>query len=1189
MSGWRFWIDRGGTFTDVIGLRPDGELVTHKLLSERPQAYGDAACQGVRDLLGLGEGPIPEGLVESVTMGTTVATNALLERRGAPTALAITAGFGDALRIAHQDRPRIFDRRIVLPTPLYERVVEAPERVSAAGEVVEALDEAAVRARLTQARDEGCEALAVVLMHGYRYAEHERRIAQIARELGFAQVSTSHETLPLMKLVGRGDTTVVDAYLSPILARYVAQVAGALGPHVPLAFMQSNGGLAAASVFRGKDAVLSGPAGGVVGISHVARRAGFEKVIGFDMGGTSTDVSHFAGEYERTQESMVAGVRIRAPMMDIHTVAAGGGSICRFDGERMRVGPASAGASPGPAGYGRGGPLTVTDCNVLLGKLQPDFLPALFGETGDRGLDIEAVRAGFADLAAQTAMDPLSLAEGFLEIAVQNMANAIKRVSTARGRDLAEYALVCFGGAAGQHACLVADALGMQRVLIHPLAGVLSAYGIGLADHRAIRQQSVETPLDQALAARLEDDLGRLEASGRAEASDAARCDRRARLKYAGTDTAIEVAFGPSDAMRADFEAAYRRQFGFVTPGAAIVVESIAVETIDPPAAVSARLAAPRDGPDALPLRTAAVRMDGAERQARVYRRDDLARGQTINGPALIVETTATTVIEPGWSGRMTERGDLVLTREAAARPPRLDARRADPARLEVFANLFMSIAEQMGAALRNTARSVNIKERLDFSCAIFDRHGSLVANAPHMPVHLGSMGESVRSALWGGGWPEGPLVARPGDVIAQNDPYHGGTHLPDITVVTPVFDKAGHLAYALAARGHHADVGGVTPGSMPPASRTLAEEGVLFDNVRIIEDGVFQEDAVREVLCGGRFPARDPDQNVADLKAQAAACAKGAQALANACSHYGDEVVAAYMGFVQDNAAACVRAMLATLDDGAFRCEADDGWVIEVAIRKDRATGRAVFDFTGSSAQVATNFNAPASVGRAAVLYALRALVDDDIPMNDGCLRSVDIVIPEGSILSPRRPAAVVAGNVETSQLVTDAVFGASGRLAASQGTMNNFTFGDAARQYYETICGGAGAGPGFDGADAVQTHMTNSRLTDPEVLETRFPVLVERFAIRHGSGGRGRWRGGDGVARRIRFLAPMTASILANRRRVAPFGLAGGEPGATGANRVIRATGETVELPATAAVEMRPGDVFEIETPGGGGYGAP
>ncbi len=1224
-SGWRFWIDRGGTFTDIVAERPDGALVTHKLLSENPERYPDPVVQGVRDLLQLADGPIPPRLIAEVKMGTTVATNALLERKGEPTLLAITRGFSDALRIGYQNRPRLFDRHIVLPTPLYAEVIEIDERLSAAGEVLRPLDEAGARATLQAAFDNGIRAVAVVCMHGYRYPEHERRIATLARAVGYTQVSTSHETAPLMKLVGRGDTTVADAYLSPILRRYVGQVAKALGPEVPLSFMQSSGGLIAAERFQGKDSILSGPAGGIVGMARTAEAAGLTEVIGFDMGGTSTDVSHYAGSFERSFETTVAGVRLRAPMMSIHTVAAGGGSICRFDGARFRVGPHSAGANPGPASYRRGGPLTVTDCNVMIGKLQPETFPPVFGPDGDQSLDAEIVRETFTALAEDVAaatgqrLDPRAIAEGFLAIAVDNMANAIKGVSVARGYDVTRYALVCFGGAGGQHACLVAEAMGMRRIMVHPLAGVLSAYGMGLAETRLLKQATVEAPLDDAAITRLDALIAELMTAGGAEMAtqgvpaERVRAEARVHVKYRGSDTALEVAAGSLDVMAEAFKAAYRRRFAFTMETTPLVVEAVSVELIGASEGEDAVVSPPAALRPAEPVRTVEAYMAGKAHPTPVYDRTALPAGQAIAGPAIIFDPSATTVVEPGWTATVKDSGVLMMQRIEPAALSSRKVRRAypgpssaanlgpgaslrsgredrggdgahaslDPARLEIFNNLFMAAAEQMGSALQNTAISVNIKERLDFSCALFDPTGALIANAPHIPVHLGSMGDSVRAAL--------SADPKPGDVIALNNPYNGGTHLPDVTVVMPVFSEGDRLLFTVAARGHHADIGGTTPGSMPSNSKTLDEEGVLIDNFLLVSGGVFRENAFRALLASGPYPARNPDQNLGDIKAQVSACARGAEAVKGMMAVYGEDVVLAYMGHVRTHAAASVSRLLKDMPDGRFRYELDDGTAIEAAITVDRDAGRATIDFTGTSPQQGSNFNAPASICRAAALYVIRTLLDDDIPLNDGCLEPIDLIIPQGSMLRPVYPAAVVAGNVETSQVVTDALYGATGRLAAAQGTMNNFTFGDASRQYYETIAGGSGAGPGFDGASGVQTHMTNSRLTDPEVLEWRYPVVVEDFRIRAGSGGAGQWRGGDGVVRRIRFLEAMTASLLSNRRKVPPFGLCGGLPGALGTGRVERADGSVEHLPGTAEVELKPGDMVVIETPGGGGFGAP
>ncbi len=1196
--GWQFWVDRGGTFTDVVARRPDGALVTHKLLSENPERYSDAALQGIRELLDLGsDDAIPAEAVEAVKMGTTVATNALLERKGEPTVLAITKGFSDALRIAYQNRPKLFERRIQLPELLYRTVVEVDERIGAHGEVVEPLDLESARRGLAAAFAAGIRSLAIVFMHGYRYPAHERKVAELAREMGFTQISLSHEVSPLMKLVSRGDTTVVDAYLSPILRRYVERVAGELGD-TRLMFMQSNGGLTDARLFQGKDSILSGPAGGIVGAVRTSAMAGFEKIITFDMGGTSTDVAHYDGTYERAFETQVAGVRMRAPMMRIHTVAAGGGSILQFDGARYRVGPESAGANPGPACYRRGGPLAVTDANVMLGRVVPEFFPHVFGPDGEQPLDEDIVRAEFAALAdvirknAGDTRTPEEVAEGFRRIAVENMANAIKKISTQRGYDVTEYTLCCFGGAGGQHACDIADTLGMTRIFLHPFAGVLSAYGMGLADLRALRERAVERPLAPAIMADLAAGLAALAEEGRAEMRAQAIAEnhitavKRLHLRYEGSDTAIEVAFGELDVVVSQFESAHRQRYGFVMADKGQVVEAISVEVVGQTDSVS-------DRPIGVSKRTAPleprknVRMyaSGEWRDTPVHKRDDMQPGDQLDGPAIIIESTSTTVVEPGWRSEMTALGHLVLSRVVPLERTAAVGTEVDPVMLEIFNNLFMSIAEQMGSTLENTAYSVNIKERLDFSCAIFTPDGNLVANAPHMPVHLGSMSESIRTVIRER---EGRMA--PGDVYVLNAPYNGGTHLPDITVITPVFDDGGaDILFFVASRGHHADIGGITPGSMPPDSATVAEEGVLIDNFTLVDKGRFREAEILTLLASGPYPARNPTQNLADLKAQIAANEKGVQELRRMIEHFGLDVVHAYMGHVQDNAEEQVRRVLDVLKDGRFSYPLDNGAEVSVEIRIDKKGRSAVVDFTATSPQQPNNFNAPSAVCRAAVLYVFRTLVADEIPMNEGCLKPLDIVIPEGSMLNPRPPAAVVAGNVETSQIITDALYGALGVMAAAQGTMNNLTFGNDRYQYYETICGGSGAGPDFDGTDAVHTHMTNSRLTDPEVLEWRFPVLLESFEIRRGSGGAGRQRGGDGARRRLRFLEPMTAAILSSHREVAPFGVAGGQPGALGRNWVERADGTRRMLSGTDKVEMGPGDVFVVETPGGGGYGPP
>ncbi len=1186
MSGWQFWIDRGGTFTDIVARDPAGGLTAHKLLSENPERYRDAAVAGIRGVLGLGAGaPIPPGIVDAVKMGTTVATNALLERRGERTLLVVNRGFADALRIGNQARPRLFDLHVRLPALLHERVVEVAGRVGVDGAELEALDEPAAREAFARAVADGIGACAIVLMHAWKYPAHEARLAELARDAGFAQVSASHATSPLLRLVPRGDTTVVDAYLSPVLRRYVDQVAAEL-PGVKLYFMQSNGGLADAAAFGGKDAILSGPAGGIVGAARTAEAAGFDRIIGFDMGGTSTDVALYDGAFERAFETEVAGVRIRAPMMAINTVAAGGGSILHYDGARFRVGPDSAGANPGPACYRRGGPLTVTDANVMVGKIRPAHFPAIFGPNGDQRLDDTAVAARFAALVP--GQDPRAAAEGFLRIAVANMANAIKQVSLQKGHDAARFALQCFGGAGGQHACLVADELGMGTVFIHPFAGVLSAYGMGLADQAVLREQAVEAALGEAELGGTADRLA-AEATAAlvAQGADPAgvAVAQRLHLRYAGTQATLEVPLGPG--ARDDFTAAHRLRFGFATPERGLVVEAIAVEATAPGEQVREAALPRREGGGPEPVDTVEIYTGGAAHGSPVFDRDALLAGDRLPGPALIRETNATTVVEPGWIAEVTERNHLVLRRAARAGTVSEASPNAgpDPVLLELFNNLFTNVAEQTGVVLANTSLSVNIKERLDFSCAIFDGEGRLVANAPHVPVHLGAMGESVRTVLR-----HRAAALRPGDVVALNNPFNGGTHLPDITVITPVFDPAGqHIRFFVGSRGHHADIGGITPGSTPPASHTLEEEGVVIDDFLLVSAGELREAEFRALLTGARFPARAPDVNVADIKAQIAANARGVAELGRVVERYGWDTVARYMRHVMDNAEESVRRVLATLPGGSFAYTMDDGSPLRVAVTVDAAARTATVDFTGTGPQRGDNFNAPPAVTRAAVLYCFRCLVGADIPLNDGCLVPLRIVIPPGTFLSPAPGAAVVAGNTEVSQAVCNALFGALGALACSQATMNNFLFGDAAYQYYETICGGCGAGPGFAGASAVQTHMTNTRMTDPEVLELRYPVRLETFAIRRGSGGAGASAGGDGALRRIRFLQPMQAVIVASRRSEGPFGMAGGLPGAAGEQWVERADGSRTTLGGTDSADMAAGDVFGIATPGGGGWGVP
>ncbi|MDZ7824021.1 MAG: hydantoinase B/oxoprolinase family protein [Ahrensia sp.] len=1188
---WQFWVDRGGTFTDIVARKPDGTLATHKLLSENPEAYGDAAVHGIRTLLGLkADGVIPPGKISAVKMGTTVATNALLERKGEPTVLMISKGMGDLLRIGYQNRPNLFDLHIKLPELLYTDVIEVEERISADGGVITPLATDKARKALSHSYNKGFRSVAIALMHGYRYTDHELRLGEIARELGFEQVSLSHQVSPLIKLVSRGDTTVVDAYLSPILRRYVGQVADALGAAEggcdSLMFMQSNGGLTDARLFQGKDAILSGPAGGVVGMVRTAADLGYDRLIGFDMGGTSTDVCHYAGEFERSFETEVAGVRMRAPMMSIHTVAAGGGSILSYKDGRMQVGPESAGANPGPASYRRDGPLTVTDCNVLLGKLQPDQFPSVFGPNADQPLDADIVRTKFAALAAQIGGDKSleEIAEGFLRIAVENMANAIKKISVQRGYDVTKYTMNCFGGAGGQHACLVADALGMERIFIHPFAGVLSAFGMGLADIRAIREMQFAQSIHDIAAAHAAVKTLTKDAAAEVEKQGIEPCAictlATAHIRTDGAHQTLEVPFGEPAQMVADFESAHHARFGFVPDYGELIIDLLTAEAIG-----STGEQVTISGNHTTTIKTAKASMfsGGAWRDVPLVDRMTLGQGETVKGPAILTEPTGTNILEAGWEATAELGGNLVLRRTVRLNRQEAIGTSVDPVMLEVFNNLFMSIAEQMGATLANTAYSVNIKERYDFSCAIFDAKGDLVANAPHVPVHLGSMSESVRTVLKQNA---GDIHA--GDVFMMNNPYNGGTHLPDVTVITPVFDEAGtNIIYTVASRGHHADIGGTTPGSAPPDSTHIEHEGVLIDNFLLVKKGVLQDSATRELLASGKYPCRNISQNMADLAAQIAANATGVQELKKITRQFGQDVIHAYMGHVQDNAEESVRRVLDVLHDSAFTYPLDSGAQIKVAISVDKTARTATIDFTGTSAQDAFNYNAPTAICHAVVLYVFRTLVGASIPMNEGCLKPLHLIIPEGSMINPRPPAAVISGNTEVSQAIADALYGALGVIAGSQGTMNNFVYGNETFQNYETICGGTGAGDGFDGASAVHSHMTNTRMTDPEVLETRFPVRVEEFSIRAGSGGDGEFKGGDGIHRALRFLEPMTVTVLSSHRITAAHGAAGGGSGKTGENSVVRADGTTELLQGNDKADMQAGDIFVLKSPGGGGYG--
>ncbi len=1188
---WQFWVDRGGTFTDIVARQPDGTLKTHKLLSENPEVYPDAAVHGIKSLLGVEPtAEIASGQIAAVKMGTTVATNALLERKGERTVLLITKGLRDLLRIGYQNRPDLFALNIELPELLYEDVIEIDERVAADGTVIAALDATKAREALSWAYGKGYRSVAIALMHGYKYTAHEEQLGEMARQSGFTQVSLSHEASPLIKLVSRGDTAVVDAYLSPILRRYIDQVAAALnadrGGCDSLMFMQSNGGLTDAGLFQGKDAILSGPAGGVVGMVRTAADLNMDRLIGFDMGGTSTDVCHYAGEYERSFETEVAGVRMRAPMMSIHTVAAGGGSILSYRDGRMQVGPESAGANPGPAAYRRGGPLTVTDCNVLLGKLQPTQFPSVFGPNADLPLDVDAVHEKFTALKAEIGTNKTieEIAEGFLRIAVENMANAIKQISVQRGYDVTKYTMNCFGGAGGQHACLVADTLGMESIFIHPFAGVLSAFGMGLADVRSIHEHQFAGSINsiKAAEAAANDLVNAAQADVRAQGigEDHISTLVFAHIRTDGAHQTLDVPFGTPEQMTESFNTVHKARFGFVPRDTELIIDLLTAEAIG---STGENVTLPDTAHIDVKNQTAQMYSHGAWGPVPLVDRATLAIGETVSGPAILTEPTGTNIIEDGWQAECAKGGNLVLRRIVPLERTEAIGTSVDPVMLEVFNNLYMSIAEQMGATLANTAYSVNIKERLDFSCAIFDHNGDLVANAPHVPVHLGSMSGSVRSILR-----QNAGNIRPGDVFMMNNPFNGGTHLPDVTVITPVFDKDGeNIIYTVASRGHHADIGGTTPGSAPPDSRHIEEEGVLIENFLLVKEGALQEQQTRDLLSSAKYPCRNVHQNMADLSAQIAANATGERELQKITEQFGLNVVHAYMGHVQDNAEESVRRVLDVLHDCQFTYPLDSGAQIKVKITVDKAARAAKIDFTGTSNQDELNYNAPLSICRAVVLYVFRTLVGSNIPMNEGCMKPLHLVVPQGSMINPNEPAAVISGNTEVSQAIADTLYGALGVVAGSQGTMNNFVYGNDTYQNYETICGGTGAGDGFDGASAVHSHMTNTRMTDPEVLETRFPVRVEEFSIRRGSGGAGAYTGGDGIVRKLRFNEPMTVTTLTSHRKTAPHGAAGGAAGATGENSVLRLDGTVEPMKGNDVAEMNAGDVFVLKSPGGGGYG--
>ncbi len=1195
-KGWRFWVDRGGTFTDVVARDPSGELHLRKLLSEDPERYADAPLHAIRLLLGLAaEAPIPAELLAEVKMGTTLATNALLERRGRPTGLLITRGFADLLAIANQDRPDIFALEVRRPEPLVAAVEEVDERMMADGTVRLHLDERQARAALRRLRDRGLQAVAILLLHGFAYPQHELRLGELAREAGFTQVSLSHRVAREIKAVGRGDTTAADASLSPIIQDYVGRVRAALGAATPLWFARSSGGLAPADRFTGKDAVLSGPAGGVVACAEIARRAGCSKVIGFDMGGTSTDVSRWAGRFERCYEKRIAGVRLKAPMLQLETVAAGGGSILTFDGQRYQVGPRSAGANPGPACYRKGGPATVTDANLVLGRIQPRWFPTCFGSTGDQPLDPDAARERLSALAT-SGRTVEQVAAGCLRIANEHMVTAIQEISVARGHDPAEHALVCFGGAGAQHACALAAALGIGTVLIPPLAGVLSAWGIGRAEASYSAVEPVLEILSPSLLRALQPRIRRLEQAGAqrmaAAGFDAQRVVQRPslELRYLGVDATLDLPLGPE--LQRRFEAAHQARYGYLQPDQPVEVVNLRLETAglgertrERPQALEHRQLGPEQAIATRWVHFEGLGDDGRRQLTRldtpVYQRDTLRPGHQLLGPALLVEPISTVVVDPGWSAEVDGWGQLHLRARASGPRRERVGTACDPVLLEVFNNLFGSIADRMGATLERVAHSVNIKERLDFSCAVFDGQGRLVANAQHIPVHLGAMGASVRAIIEG----SGGALSR-GDVYASNDPYHGGSHLPDVTVVSPVFIEE-QLEFFVASRGHHADIGGRSPGSMPPDARTLHEEGVVLHCLRLVSAGRFQEAQVRAALSSGPWPARNLPERLSDLRAQVAANHSGARLLTELCEHYGSSTVRAYMDHVRDNAAAAMRRLLARLPDGehSYADRLDSG--ARIACRVTVQGEHCAVDFSGTSPQLPGNLNAPAAVTTAAVLYAFHTLVHESVPLNDGCLEPISIRVPPGCLLDPRPPAAVAAGNVETSMRVVEVLLAALGALSAGQGTMNNLLFGAADWGYYETICGGTGAGRGFHGEHAVHSHMTNTRITDPEVLERRYPVLLRRFAIRRGSGGAGRWRGGDGAVRELEFLEPLQLTMITERRSSRPFGLRGGEPGMAGGNTLISADGAEHALPGRFSVEVRAGDALRIETPGGGGYG--
>jgi 5-oxoprolinase (ATP-hydrolysing) len=1181
---YAFWVDRGGTFTDcILHDRQTGRLAATKVLSS-----DRAPLVGIRQLLGLApEEPIPPS---EIRMGTTLATNALLERRGVPCALVITRGFRDLLEIGNQTRPRLFDLQIPERERLYRRVLEVDTRADPRAGVLDREPPERLRRGLEELRAAGIESLAVVVLHAYAAGALELEVRDTARAVGFEHVALSHEVAPQIGLLARAATCVLDAYLTPLLAGYLAGLEREL-PGCRLWLMQSSGGLSLPQGFRAQHSFLSGPAGGVVAAAEIVREAGLSRAISFDMGGTSTDVSRYAGEYERVYERNIAGLEVLAPMLDIHTVAAGGGSICSFDGSRFQVGPESAGAAPEPLCYGdpSARALTVTDLNLFLGRLQPDLFPLPLTLAPVQHA-LEQMQARLAE--GGQAQSLAQVAQGMLSIANANMAEAIARVSVARGYDVRDHALVVFGGAGGQHACSVAELLGIESILFHPLAGVLSAYGMGLAPiTRHAQADAGRAPLSPELLEHWEAVYSELEARVRESLDAAGITAQRAHMRrsvglgYAGSETVLTLPFASAERLREEFELQHQRLFGYRRAQHPILAVQLRVEgsSAADVRAPSAASPSPPPAPLAPPRAQRSARFwtgsDTVPVIAPVYTRSELEPGHEIEGPALVLESTGSIVVDRGFRLRVAAGGLLHVTRELAAQPlAAAAADTPDPVALELMGNRFMSIAQQMGEVLRRTALSTNIRERLDFSCAIFDRQANLIANAPHIPVHLGAMGESVAAVH-----AQHPEPA-PGDVFIINDPAHGGSHLPDITVVTPVHSSGGRLQFYVASRGHHADVGGSSPGSMPANSQRLADEGVVFRGEKIVSAGTFARETVLELLARGPYPARMPADNLADLEAQIAANRRGLTLLSGLTRELGDTFVERYMGFILDYAESQVQALLHSLPAGTYpgSDRLDDGSLLQVRLQV--ADGRLQVDFRGTAGEHPGNLNAPRAVTLSAILYVLRCLVPRSIPLNAGCLRPVELLLPEPSLLAPGPDRAVAAGNVETSQRVVDVLLGAFQRLAASQGTMNNLTFGNASFGYYETLAGGAGAGPGFAGASAVHTHMTNTRITDVEVLEARYPVRVLEFSVRRGSGGRGHWHGGDGLVRELEFLAPLEVSIVSERRNTLPFGLCGGHSAEPGRN-LLNGTA----LPGRAQFSVIAGDRLRIETPGGGGYGAP